>query len=202
MKSQSRTRFLVTVAMLAAVSYILAFFEISLPFFPSFLKIDISDIPALIAAFALGPFAGIAVEFLKNAFQLMGTSTGGIGELANFIMGAALVGTAGVVYTKNHTKKGAVLGCLAGAVAMALAGGVLNYFVLLPLYEKFMPLSAILAAAQVFVPFISSKLMLVIWTIIPFNILKGLIVFGVTMFIYKPLSPILKGEHIERHSHN
>lgn len=195
MKTQSRTRFIATVAMLAAVSYILAFFEIPLPIFPSFLKVDISDIPALIAAFALGPIAGIVVEFVKNAFQLFGTSTGGIGELANFIIGSSLVGTAGVVYRIKHTKSGALIGCLAGTIAMALSGALLNYFVLLPLYEVFMPLKKIIEMSQVAVPAIKSKFTLVLWGVVPFNIFKGLLATLVTMVIYKPLSPILKGQH-------
>lgn len=199
MRSQSRTRFIVTVAMLAAVSYILAFFEIALPIFPSFLKIDISDIPALIAAFALGPLAGVAVELFKNALQLFGTSTAGIGELANFLVGSALVGTAGIIYKRKHTKMGAVIGCLAGTLAMAVAGGILNYFVLLPTYEKFMPLDQIIAMAHAIIPLVNSKMTLILFSVVPFNIVKGLLVFLVTLFIYKPLSPILKGQHVTHH---
>ena len=202
MRTQSRTRFIATVVMLAAVSYILAFFEVPLPIFPSFLKVDISDIPALVAAFALGPIAGIVVELVKNAFQLFGSSTFGIGELANFIIGSAFVGTAGVVYRYKHTKSGAILGCLAGTVAMALAGAALNFFVLLPLYVKFMslPMENIIETSQVAIPLIDSKLTLILWGVVPFNIFKGLLVMVVTMFIYKPLSPILKGQRALHHT--
>lgn len=195
MQSHNRTRVMVTVAMLAAVSYILAFFEFQIPFFPEFLKLDLSDIPALIAAFALGPIAGVGVELIKNGMQLLSTSTAGLGELANFCIGSVFVGTAGVIYQYKHTHGGALLSCLVGTLAMAITGGLFNYFVLLKLYEQFMPMDQIIAAAAAFVPIIKSKADLVFWSIVPFNIVKGLLVTLVTMLIYKPLSPIIKGSH-------
>lgn len=186
---------MVTVAMLGAVSYILAFFEFQLPIFPSFLKLDVSDIPSLIAAFAFGPLAGIAVEFFKNVLQALSTSTAGIGELANFFIGSAFVATAGLIYKRKHTRSGALVSCIVGAIVMAITGALFNYFVLLGLYEKFMPLDQIIAMAAAFIPAIKTKLDLVLWSIVPFNLVKALLVIAITMFIYKPLSPILKGDH-------
>ena len=195
MKSQNKTRILVSVAMLSAVAYLLAFIEIQVPLSPTFAKMDISDLPALIAAFAFGPLSGVMVELIKNGLQLISTNTAGIGELANFLMGSALAFTAGLIYQKQKTKKIALLGCMTGSVAMGVAAGILNYFVLLPLYENFMPLDQVIASFATFIPFIQTKLDVVLWNAVPFNFLKGLAISLVTMLIYKPLTPVLKGRY-------
>ncbi|SDX93267.1 ECF transporter S component [Eubacterium barkeri] len=124
---------------------------------------DISDLPALIAAFAFGPVSGVLVELIKNGLQLISTNTAGVGELANFLMGSALTFTTGLVHQKRKTKTTALFGCITGSVAMAFAA---------------------------FIPFIHTKL---VWNAVPFNLLKGLAICLVTMLIYKPLTPILKG---------
>ena len=148
-------------ALLSAMAYVLAFVEFPVPLSPSFARMDLSDFPALIGAFAFGPLAGLLIELVKNALQLMTTSTGGIGEIANFLMGAAA----------------------------ALA----NYFILLPLFETFMPLDQLIASFGAFLPFIHTKLDIVLFNALPFNILKGLVIGGFTMLTYKRLTPILKG---------
>ena len=192
-KIRLSTRMLVSIAMLSAISYVLAFVEIQVPLSPSFAKMDLSDFPALIAAFAINPFAGVLVEAVKNGLQLMSTSTGGIGELANFLMGSALVFTAGLFYHKLKTKKRAVIGCVIGSVSMAIAAALLNYFVLLPLYSSFMPIEQVIEAFAAFIPFINTKLDVVLFNAIPFNLFKGAIISTLTILIYKRLSQILKG---------
>ncbi len=195
MKFKNKTRVLVSVAMLSAVAYLLAFIEIQVPLSPTFAKMDISDLPALIAAFAFGPLSGVMVELVKNGLQLISTNTAGVGELANFLMGSALAFSAGTIYNRKKTKKTALFGCIIGSVAMAFAAGLLNYFVLLPLYESFMPLDQLIASFAAFIPFIQTKLDVVLWNAIPFNLIKGLLISLVTMMIYKPLTPILKGRY-------
>lgn len=195
MRTQRNTRTIVSVAMLSAVAYLLAFIEIQLPLSPSFAKMDVSDLPALVAAFSFGPMSGLLVELVKNGLQLFTTNTMGVGELANFLTGSALVCSAGIIYQRNKTKKTALLGCVSGSIAMALAAGILNYFVLLPLYENFMPLEQVIASFTAFIPFIQTKLDVVLWNAIPFNLLKGCMISAVTMLIYKPLTPILKGRY-------
>ena len=116
-----------SVALLAAISFALALFELPVPLSPSFAKMDISDFPALIGAMTMGPWAGLAVEFVKNTLGLLSTSTGGVGELANFLMGGALSFVAGTVYYKWKGK--AWLACLLGSVAMALMAALANYFI-------------------------------------------------------------------------
>lgn len=191
----NKTKLLVVISMLSAISFLLAFIEIQVPLSPSFAKMDISDLPALICAFAFNPASGVVVVLIKNILQLLSTSTGGIGEFANFIMGGVFVYVAGAIYSKNKTKKMAYIGCLAGSVAMALAAGVMNYFVLLPMFENFMPLEAVIASFAEFIPFITTKLDVVLWNAIPFNLLKGLGISAITLVCYKPLAPILKGKY-------
>ena len=174
-------------AMLSAVAYLLAFVEFSVPLSPSFARMDLSDLPALIGAFAFGPLSGLLIELVKNTLQLLTTSTGGIGEIANFLMGAFYVVTAGFIYKRHKTKKTALIACILASVVMA------NYFILLPLFESFMPLDQLIASFAELLPFIHTKLDVVLFNAFPFNLLKGLVIGGVTMLIYKKLTPVLKG---------
>ena len=180
-------------AMLSAVAYLLAFVEFPVPLSPSFARMDLSDFPALIGAFAFGPISGLLIELVKNTLQLMTTSTGGIGEIANFLMGASYVVTAGVIYKRHKTKKTALLACITASFVMGAAAALANYFILLPLFESFMPLDQLIASFAEFLPFIHTKLDVVLFNAFPFNLLKGLVIGGVTMLIYKRLTPILKG---------
>ena len=153
----------------------------------------LSDFPALIGAFAFGPISGLLIELVKNALQLLTTSTGGIGEIANFLMGAAYVVTAGFIYKRHKTKKTALAACVLASVVMGIAAALANYFILLPLFENFMPLDQLIASFGAFLPFIHTKLDIVLFNALPFNILKGLVIGGFTMLTYKRLTPILKG---------
>lgn len=180
-------------AMLSAVAYLLAFVEFPVPLSPSFARMDLSDLPALIGAFAFGPGFGLLIELVKNALQLLTTSTGGIGELANFLIGASFTVTAGWIYRWRKTQKAAILACVSAAVIMGIAAALANYFILLPLFENFMPLDQLIASFTEFLPFIRTKLDVVLFNAFPFNLLKGLVIGGITLLIYKKLSPILKG---------
>lgn len=192
-RSISNTRKITATALLAAVAYLLAFLEFPVPLTPAFARMDISDLPALIGAFAFGPVTGIMVELVKNLLGLMTSSTGGVGELANFLMGASYAFTAGEVYKHRKTKRMALIGGVAGSIAMGIMATITNYFILLPMFEQFMPLEEIIAAFGEFIPFIHTKLDVVLYNAFPFNVLKGLVITAVTMLIYKKLSPILKG---------
>lgn len=187
------TRALTVTALLAAASYILAFFEFPVPLSPSFARMDISDFPALIGAFAFGPLCGVLVELLKNCLQLFTTSTGGVGELANFIMGGSYVAAAGAIYQRRKTKRAAAAACIAASAVMGAAAALANYFILLPLFESFMPMDALIAAFGEYLPFIRTKLDVVLFNALPFNLLKGLCIGALAMLTYKRLSPILKG---------
>ena len=191
--SIQNVRMLTMTAVLSAIAFVLAFFEFPVPLSPSFARMDLSDLPALIGAFAYGPVSGVLIELVKNALQLLTSSTGGIGELANFIMGSSFVVSAGIVYNLHKTKRTAGIACLIAGVVMGIVAAVVNYFILLPVFEAFMPLDQLIASFGEFIPFIKTKLDVVLFNAFPFNLLKGIGISIVTMLLYKRLTPILKG---------
>ncbi len=188
------TRTITITALLASISYILAFIEFPVPLSPSFARMDLSDIPALIGAFALGPATGVIIELIKNVLQLLSTSTAGVGELANFLIGASYVWIAGFIYKYKRTKKGAISAYIISSIVMGVVATIVNYFILLPLFETFMPIDQLIASFSEFLPFIQTKLDVVLYNVLPFNVIKGLVVGLVTMVVYKKLTPVLKGE--------
>ena len=175
--SIQNVRTLTMTAVLSAIAFVLAFFEFPVPLSPSFARMDLSDLPALIGAFAYGPAAGILIELVKNALQLLTSSTGGIG----------------LIYKFHKTKKTAMIACLTASVVMGIVAAIVNYFILLPVFEAFMPLDQLIASFGEFIPFIKTKLDVVLFNAFPFNLLKGIGISIVTMLLYKRLTPILKG---------
>ncbi|MFU0824828.1 ECF transporter S component [Clostridium sp.] len=192
---------MIKISLLSVMAFILMFLEVPLPIFPSFLKIDLSDLPALFGAFALGPAAGIGIELLKNILHIVfkGTQTGFVGEFANFAVGATLAVTAGTIYRVNKSKKTAILGLVVGSIVMSLVASVLNYTVLLPLYAKVYkaPIDAFVAMGAAVNPNIKTVKDLVMWSIFPFNLLKGIVVSAVTVPLYKRVSPMLHNEVVK-----
>ncbi|MCD8027073.1 MAG: ECF transporter S component [Erysipelotrichaceae bacterium] len=193
-KSHLSTRKITMIATFAAISFVLAFIELPVPFSPSFAKYDLSDLPALIIAFAYGPMEGIMIGLIKNLLQLTTTSTGGVGEFANFVMGGSFIFVAGTIYKFNKTKTTAWISIVVGSIVVSVMAAIMNYFVLLPLFETFMPLDQLIQSFSAFIPFINSKLDIVLYNAIPFNLIKGLMIGIVTMLVYKRLSKILKGK--------
>lgn len=191
-KKVNSVRVITMVALLSAISYIMAFMEFPVPLTPSFARMDFSDFPALIGSFAFGPVAGLLIEFVKNALQLTSTSTGGIGELANFLMGGSFVFTAGLIHRLQKTQKMAWISGISGSIVMGIVAALSNYFILLPLFENFMPIDQLIASFETFIPFIHSKRDIVIYNAFPFNMIKGVIITIVTMLIYKRICPVLQ----------
>ncbi len=191
--SKLSVRTMASVAMLAAVSFVLMLFDFSVPFMPGFIKMDFSELPALIGSFALGPVAGVMVCFVKNLLHLFVTSTGGVGELSNFVLGAVFVSVAGVIYKKNKTRKGAFIGALAGALSMAVISVFSNYYIVYPVYTAFMPMEGIIAAYNAIYSGINSLWQALIIFNMPFTFVKGMAVTAVSFLIYKKIAPILKG---------
>ncbi len=191
---QVNVRYLTATAMLTAVAYILMFLDFSIPMLiPSFIKMDLSELPALIGSFAMGPMCGVIVCLLKNLLHLTITTTGGVGELSNFILGAAFVLPAGLIYKHKKTRKSALLGSLLGAAVMGVLSIVSNYYLVYPFYYNFMPKETVLAAYQAILPGMKNILQCLVCFNMPFTIVKGLISVAITFVIYKSLSPILKG---------
>ena len=192
--TRSGVRYITVTAMLSAVAYVLMFIDFPIPFLiPSFIQMDVSELPALIGAFAMGPVCGVLVCLVKNLLHLFITSTGGVGELANFLMGVVFVMPAGIIYDMRKNKKSARNGALLGAVLMGLVCIPINYFLTYPIYYNFMPETVILEAYRAIVPSMQNILQCLISFNMPFTIVKGLCSVGITMLVYKHLSPILKG---------
>ncbi len=193
-KTALDTKAMVKISVLAVVGMVLMFFDLSVWFAPSFLKLDISDLPALIGAFAMGPMEGVLVQLVKNLLSLFieGTMTGGVGELSNFLVGSVLVFISGTIYHRKKTFKNAIIGMIFGVLAMAGFASLSNYFVVFPLYSKFMPLDKIIEAASLVNRFVVDYKTLILYAVVPFNLLKGTVVSLVTILLYKRISPILK----------
>lgn len=188
------TRKLVLTGIFTAIAYILMLLEMPVSFImPPFIKLDLSELPALIASFAAGPLWGGAVCLLKNILHLMNTTTGGVGELANFLLGAAFVIPAGLVYKAHKSKRGAFWGAAIGALSAAVISLPVNYFITYPFYTNFMPMEAILGAYRIFMPSIRSLAEALAIFNIPFNFVKYMLDAAVTFLIYKRISPVLKG---------
>ncbi len=189
---------LIKVALLSALAFILMFLQTPIVvLFPDFLKVDVSDLPAIIGAFAFGPLYGILIEAIKNLLHaITQSSTFYVGEVANFLVGSALVGTAGFIYQIRKDKTGALMGLMAGVIAMAITGALANYYFIIPAYETLMnfPVEAIIGMAAKVNGSVTSLFTFVIFVIVPFNLLKGTLVAILTLLIYKRVSPLLSGK--------
>ena len=189
---RNSTSKMVKTSVLSVIAFVLMLIEFPVPLFPAFLKIDLSDLPALIGGFALGPAVGVSVELIKNFLHFITkTSTAGVGELANFIVGTALVLPASLIYKRKKSKSQALVALLAGTLSMAVAGGLANYFILLPFYAKVMPLQVIIDMSRAANAAITDMKTLILYAIVPFNLIKGAFISLVTLLIYKRLSVIL-----------
>ena len=184
---------MVASALLGAVGFVLMAIEISVPIMPAFIKLDFSELPALIAAFAYGPFYGAAVCFIKNLMHLFITSTAGVGELANFLMGVFFVVPAGLIYSKMKNRKGALIGSLVGAAVMGVACVFINLFITYPIYYQILiPESAILGMYKALLPSVDSILESLLIFNLPFTFAKGVLVSIICFLVYKKISPVLK----------
>lgn len=193
--ASQRLLFIATTGILAALSSILRFLETPLPLLPVFLKIDFSNIPALIGGFALGPVAGAIILLIKNIVYLPFSQTSGVGEIADFIISLAMVLPAAFIYKYHKNRRGAIWGMVSGSALMSfVAGPLMNYFVLIPFYAVVFfgsSVDAIIGVAAAANTSINSIWTYVLFAVVPFNIVKCLVVCVVTGLLYKPLSPLL-----------
>ena len=192
-KSKVNIRLLVGTGMLSGLAFVLQYLEFPIPIMPFFIRFDFSDLPALIGAFAYGPLAGVIVEFIKNLLHCTVTQSFTVGELSNFILGAVFTGTAGLIYKKNKTKKGAIIGAIVGSVIMGIISFPSYLFIVYPAYEKFTPINEIMDAYSKLLPSVGKLWQALLIFNVPFTIVKGLISTLITVLIYKRLSPVLKG---------
>ena len=187
---------LVKISILSAIGYILMFISVPLPMlFPEFLKIDISDLTALLGGISLGPMAGVTIAFLKNLLQFITgmSTTGGVGEFANFLIGGSFVFTVSYIYSKKRNIQGVIIGLVSGIVVMTMVGFIANYFIILPFYATIgWSIDAVVSMGAAINPAIDSKMSFIIWMIAPFNILKSGLMSLLTLPMYKKTEKILK----------
>lgn len=188
-----KLRNLVRIAILAAIAAVLALIP-GIPIIPPIYKLDFSMLPVLLAGFAMGPTAGLLTALLKGVISLIKSSSMGVGELADFIMGAAMMVPAALIYRKKHTFKGALWGLLAGIVCSTVAAALCNWLILIPFYMTafHMPAEEIVAMIAKVIPPVDSMLTLILFATVPFNLVKGAALSLVTMLVYKRLSFLLK----------
>lgn len=190
------TKFMIKVAMLTAVASVIYYLDFPVPLMPSFIKLDLSNVVSLFAGFTLGPVGGLLVCLLKNIIHIaikgMGT-TMGIGDIFDFVTGATYAVTASLIYVKNHTKKGAFIGCCVATVLYTLVSLPLNYFVTYPIYAKaFGGMEAIMGAYQAILPDVGNLFAALCIFNVPFTLVKGILCSVVTMVVYKPLITVLR----------
>ena len=199
-QTKKKTKFLTTstlvkISILSAIGYILMFISVPLPMlFPEFLKIDISDLTALLGGISLGPMVGVSIAFLKNLLQFITgmSTTGGVGEFANFLIGGSFVFTVSYIYSKKRDVLGVIIGLIIGMIIMTIVGCIANYFIILPFYSTIgFSIDAVVEAGATINPAIHDKLTFIIWVIAPFNILKSGIMSLLTLPMYKRTEKIL-----------
>ena len=192
------TRKMTVTAMFSAIAMILHLLDFTLPFAPFFYRLDFSELPVLIGAFAFGPVTGVLIEAVKILLKLLikGTSTAFVGDLANFVIGCSFILPASTIYYFKKSKKSAVTGCIVGTLILTLFGTAFNAVYLLPAFSKLygMPLEDILAMGASVNPLVTdgSIVSFVACCVAPMNVIKGGSVSLVTMLVYKRLSPIIK----------
>ena len=192
-KNLLTTRELSTIAILAAIAAVLFMIEIPVVLF---YKLDLSSLPVLLGTFAMGPLPGTLILLVKALLGLLHSTSQGVGELADFIMGFAMMFPAAVIYRRMKSRKGAIVGMAVATVVATAVAILTNLFIMIPFYSTAygMPVEAIINMGKAIVPAVDTELKFVLLITGPFNILKWVVISVVTALIYKPLSPILHGK--------
>lgn len=186
------TRQMATVAILAAIAAVLFMIEIPVILF---YKLDLSSLPVLLGTFAMGPLPGTLILLVKALLGLLHSTSQGVGELADFIMGFAMLLPAGLVYQHLKSRKGAIVGMILGSIVATVVAVLTNYYLMIPFYSTAygMPVEAIVGMGAAVVPAVDSAWKFVLLITAPFNVLKWVVISIVTALLYKPLSPVLHG---------
>lgn len=188
------TKTVARVGVLAAISAVLYAFVPGIPIIPPIYKLDFSTVPVLICGFAMGPWPALCVLLIKDLVGLIVSSSMGVGELADFVTGGAMMLACVLAYRYSRTKKGALIGLATGTCAMVLLSAAANYFVMIPFYVNVMhmPLETIVEMIGKVIPPVDTLPKLILLATVPFNLLKGVALSLITFALYKRLSPILK----------
>lgn len=191
---KTNTRKIVILGLFSAISSLLMYIEVPLPLMPPFLKLDISGVPVLIASFLFGPWEGVAVALLKDLVHLLSTHTGGVGELSDFLIFSFFSLVVGYIYKKSKTKKTSEIALVAGTLTIGFMGALTNKFLIIPFYTKVMPLEAIISACNKVNPLIGNINTYILFGVVPFNLIKGILISVVTLLVYKKLSVYVKSK--------
>ena len=183
------------VGVLGAIAALL-FLIPGIPIVPPIYKLDFSTVPVLLGGFSLGYVPGLLILLIKDLVGLTNSSSMGVGELADFLASAAMMLTAVAIYRRHHSRRGALIGLIAGTAVMTAAAALINYYIVIPFYVAAMnmPAKAIVSMIGKVIPAVDSLPKLIAFATTPFNLLKGVVLSVVTFLLYKRLSPLLKGE--------
>ena len=183
------------VGVLGAIAALL-FLIPGIPIVPPIYKLDFSTVPVLLGGFSLGYVPGLLILLIKDLVGLTNSSSMGVGELADFLASAAMMLTAVAIYRRHHSRRGALIGLIAGTAVMTVVAALVNYFILIPFYVAAMnmPAEAIVSMIGKVIPAVDSLPKLIAFATTPFNLLKGVVLSVITFLLYKRLSPLLKGE--------
>lgn len=192
MKKTMSIQVIARIAVLTALASILFMIEIPVV---AFYKLDLSNLPVLLGAFAMGPVAATIILALKSFIGMMHSTSMYIGELADFIMGAAIVLPAAWIYRRRKSRKTALLGMAVGTVCMIIVAVLVNWLIMIPFYMNAygMPMEAVIGMATAVLPFVDTEIELLMFVTAPFNLLKGIVLSTLTYVLYKHLSPLLHG---------
>lgn len=199
-RTTMNTRRLTYCAMFAAIATVLMYFEFPLPFMPPFLKIDLSGIVTLLAAFMFGWVPAVLITLVKDFIHFFSSTTGGVGQLADFLMLSAFSVVVSFFYRKKHTRAGAVMGLAVGSVVMTIVGVFTNKYMLIPFFSNVMPIEAILEACATVNPLIGDINTYILFGVVPFNLIKCVLLSLVTMLLYKRLSVFIHGNSTRKKS--
>lgn len=191
-QANSKIRRVTLLGIFAAISTVLMHFELPLPFMPPFLKFDPSGVPILLSSMLFGPSAAISVTLVKDLIHVLSTTTGGVGELADFLIMSTFSIVVGLIYRKRSDRKGVLLATLAGSVAIAIMGALANYYLLIPFFSKVMPMDVIWETCAKINPAIDGLNAYILFGAIPFNVIKGLLLTALTILLYRKLEAFLK----------
>ena len=196
--SRKAIYFITITGILTAVAAVLQYLEFPVPIMPGFVKLDFSDLPAILATFLVSPVSGLLVCLLKNVIHIAVTQSAGVGELCNFLLGAAMVIPAWLVYRVKQTKLTALVAMIVGSLVTAVISVFVNYYITYPFYQNafHMPIDAIISAYNELPGGIGSGVA-DLWTALilfnaPFTFVKFLLDSIVVFFIYKPLSKAVR----------
>lgn len=194
-KRTSGSRYIAYIAMFSALGGVLMLLEIPLFFAPGFYKMDLSELPVLLSTFYLGPVAGVLTELFKVLIKLLlkGTTTAFVGDFANFVVGCSFILPASIIYHHHKTRKTAIVGMVVGTLCMTVFGSAFNAFYLLPKFSVLfgLPLEQIVAMGTAVNGSITSVWTLVLFAVVPFNVIKGVIDSLLTYVLYKRVEPLL-----------